>query len=262
MIILTNHLSLIGLVGRWRATNFFVVFVLLFVFVFAFVFLFVFVRICICICIDRLGSQVSRYQREIQEDSDFIQRHSQDQSVHQPHHQPFPQFSHQSDQGVQQSGQVSDPDYEYQAANHSGSPPVFKQAAFLQTGNRDEMNEQAVAGFHLLDALEQGEGALEHGEDEGGDFVQQTVEEETVDMVEIPADRSQLAENRSFEDIFNEAGSFMADDEDVFMEEYERLDDQNAKEDSGSDSEVENGDISVVNHFKSIKFAQPIPKWH
>lgn len=208
---------------------------------------------------------MSHYQRELEEDSDFIQRHSQDLSVHQPRHEPHrnvPQFSHQSDQGVQQSGQVSDPDYEYQAANHSGSPPVFKQAAFLQTGNGDEMNEQAVAGFHLLDALEQGEGALEHGEDEGGDFVQQTVEEETVDMVEIPADRPQLAENRSFEDIFNEAGSFMADDEDVFMEEYERFEDQqNAKEDSDSDPEVENGDISVVNHFKSIKFAQPIPKW-
>ena len=56
MIIVSNHLSLIDLVGRWRATNVFVVFVLLFVFVFAFVFLFVFVRICICICIDRLGS--------------------------------------------------------------------------------------------------------------------------------------------------------------------------------------------------------------
>ena len=91
--------------------------------------------------------------------------------------------------------------------------------------------------------------------------VQQTDEEETADMEEIPADRPQLAENRSFEDIFNEAGSFMADDEDVFMEEYERLEDQNAKEDSDSDPEVENSDISVVNHFKSIKFAQPIPKW-
>ena len=48
----------------------------------------------------------------------------------------------------------------------------------------------------------------------------------------------------------------VADEEDISMEEYERLDDHEENE-----SAEDNDEISVVNHFKSIKFAKPIPKW-
>ena len=128
----------------------------------------------------------------------------------------------------------------------------------MEDQNCDQMNHQAVTGFQLLDALED-----DKEEEEDADKVEeQQVEEEAVEMTEMQeelkvAEEISKQSNRSFEDIFNEAGSFI-DEEDIFMEAYERLDDQDGN-DSGEGEE--NDEISVVDHFKSIKFAKPIPKW-
>ena len=212
---------------------------------------------------DHLLHQVAQHQDQLQTDSDFIRHHSQDQAAQEPfHHQAT--FGNHLD-SAQLVNQLTHQEVEpqYQTHDQTQNPQVFNlqniseavdEKVFLENQKKDQMNLQAVTGFHLLDVLEDDE--EEEDEEEGDAQAIGEENEDAVEMKEMPEEQiSRQQSNRTFEDIFNEAGSFI-DEEDVFMEEYERLDDQN-ENDSGDD----NDEISVVNHFKSIKFAKPIPKW-
>ena len=218
---------------------------------------------------DHLVRQVALHQDQLQTDSDFIRHHSQDQAAQEPFHQNLldhlpdklaDQFTHQE---VNQAGQEADLQPRYQTDDQTqvfnlqsisdGTDQKVYQA--MEDRNSEQMNLQAVAGFQLLDVLEDDE-EEEEGKMDAHTIEEEKVEKEAVEMKALPEEKQiSTQSNRTFEDIFNEAGSFI-DEEDIFMEEYERLDDQE-ENDSGED----NDEVSVVNHFKSIKFAKPIPKW-
>lgn len=214
---------------------------------------------------DHLLRQVVRHQDQLQTDSDFIRHHSQDQATLGTRLDPAQLVDQLTDQEADQA----DLQPQYQTHDQTQNPQVFniqnisevvdeKHYLSMEEQKKDQMNVQAVTGFQLLDVLEDDD---EDEDKEEGDAQEIGEEkEEAIEIKEMPEEskvKEQISRqsNRTFEDIFNEAGSFI-DEEDVFMEEYERLDDQN-ENDSGEDNE----EISVVNHFKSIKFARPIPKW-
>ena len=213
---------------------------------------------------DDLVRQVARHQDQLQTDSDFIRHHSQDQDQEPvahgnrlDHHQQADHLGHQEvDQAELQAGYQTHQVFNLPSVSQAADEKVYDPT--MEDQNCDQMNHQAVTGFQLLDVLED-----DQEEEEDADKVEeQQVEEEAVEMTEMQEDLKFAEEiskqsNRSFEDIFNEAGSFI-DEEDIFMEEYERLDDQDGN-DSGEGED--NDEISVVDHFKSIKFAKPIPKW-
>ena len=204
---------------------------------------------------DYLVRQVAEHQDQLQTDSDFIRHHTQDQAAGEPFHQAIDignRLDHHPSQQADQLDHQEVDQAEYQTHDETFDLPSISEAAGEKV---HQVNRQAVTGFHLLDVLEDDE----EEEEDAPEVEEQQVEEEAVEMQE----ESKLAEeiskqtNRTFEDIFNEAGSFI-DEEDIFMEEYERLDDQD-ENDSGEGED--NDEISVVDHFKSIKFAKPIPKW-
>ena len=204
---------------------------------------------------DYLVRQVAEHQDQLQTDSDFIRHHTQDQAAREPFHQVIGlgnRLDHHPGQLADQLDHQELDQAEYQTHDETFDLPSISEAAGEKV---HQVNRQAVTGFHLLDVLEDDE----EEEEDAPEVEEQQVEEEAVEMQE----ESKLAEeiskqtNRTFEDIFNEAGSFI-DEEDIFMEEYERLDDQD-ENDSGEGED--NDEISVVDHFKSIKFAKPIPKW-
>ena len=212
---------------------------------------------------DRLLQQVARHQDELRADSDFIRHHSQDEE---PFHQDAlgNHLGHhpQADSGYK----IEDAQgFQLQSIPEASGPKVNLTL-------EDQMNQQAVTGFQLLDDLEDDDEGKEEDVAHHVTEEERVEEEAAVEMREISEESEEVAGqsfNRTFEDIFNETGSFMdkrfaskgrtvevADEEDISMEEYERLDDHEENE-----SAEDNDEISVVNHFKSIKFAKPIPKW-